>query len=505
MNWDVVTLESWKKEASIKVELVAGFIDWLDLGSHSILVTLGLQPSGDLNVLHVSLSPRNDFKSAHQHLEVIRPIGFGSEKPALFVINGSTCLRHIVPGILGDQIVLQRCQLRCVEELAQALPEEEAKGVGPKFKEFFESTYSSSQAKVKDWNEQIHNHFPTVAANFMENSEETMTIHRMEVPMPLRLTLSTTSMIWQQPPGLLGKLKQAFAQEGTAEESLPEVISILEKRMRDISPIVGFEDLWLLEPALKEEVKLINPIRHDYVDLFAEDKSSGSNSADPRKVRRRHKRWEVSEINGFVHHTIEADILNIGVTGLACETQVPLAIGGKHNIRLKHRNGEVTLVGKVAWSRLKKSIRETKGAGALVYHTGMEFENTLSTEGREVRFFFDSMAKIDVNRRVFGRFQYAEEISSDNSIVNLRQLVPFKVLKISFSGMLIQTESLPEEELLSLEVQVGTDKMKVLGRVINSEKKEDVEGSLQVGIEFKDLSEESKVVLARMIQKAIEN
>lgn len=476
-------------------QFLACFIDWLLIDSHEFLVSLGLDSSGDLRVLHVNQCAFNDFQAVHQHIDFLAWEGLAHKHPILAVINGSSCLRHIVPGILGDGVVLQRCQLRCLEEIIQSIPAESADEFKSPFQEIFDLTYVSGQAKVHDWTEKIQERFPAVAANFIENTEELMTTGRMELPMSLRVSLSTTSMIWQQPPDVFQGIQKIFGAEDG--DSLAELTVLLEKRMRDMSPIVGFEDLWLLEPALRVEAQSTITKDLDFEALLTDEAPEPSHSSS----RRRHKRWEVDGVSGYVQHTIEAEILNIGMTGLACQTEMPLAIGGLHNIKLHHEGGDVTLQGKVAWCRLTSRKKED-GSRSIAYQTGIEFEDTLSPMGKEVRFFFDGLAKIDVNRRIFGRFQLEEEKEPD-ARVEMGALVPFKVLKISFSGMQIQTASLPDEERIHLEIQFGNEKMAVWGRVACVEEVEDPMGKLKVGIEFEEMEEEARSVLKTLIRKVI--
>ena len=325
-------------------EIVACFIDWLVVGGHGFLMTLGLQASGDLILLHISRSRLNDVQATHLHLETLCAMGHKPKKPMLFVVNGSTCLRHLVPGILGEFVVIQRCQMRCAKDLMQSVPAEKAKNIEPQFQEFFELTYSSSQAKVKDWGKEFEENFPAVAANFMENSEETMTINRMEVPMPLRITLSTTSMIWQQPPGFMAELEKAV-KEGLPDGSLLKLKTLFKKRLKELSPIVGFADIWLLKPALKEEVKLLRPDLVDYRDLLAEN-----NEEEKKPIilsRRKHKRMIVKGLQCIIQHTIEANVLNMSMSGLTSQTHLPLKIGELHHIRLRHNKGEARLIGKL--------------------------------------------------------------------------------------------------------------------------------------------------------------
>jgi len=491
-----------KETSNGPIPIVAGFIDWLDVGEHHFLITLGLGPNGTLHLLNLSEGDINDFKTSHDHLEKLVQMGYQPTRPTLYVINGSSSLKYIVPGILGEYVILQRCQLRCVEQLSQSLPDDPSQEIQTKMQDFFELTYNSSMAGIQSCSTDVMSEFPTVAANMLENSEETMTTSRLGLPMPLKISLATTSMIWQQPPSVLKQLNKVV-KENNSEMLIDQLSLALQKRIKKISPILGYEDLWLLEPALHEEINLTNTMDADF-DFREILNKPDEQISDDKTSRRRHPRWKVSHVNGFIQHTIEAEVLDIGMTGLAAQTNMPLSIGALHNVRLQHSEGIINLKGRVAWCRLEGSKKNEKGETSLVYMTGIEFEDTLTESGRNVRFFFDKLVQINLDRRIFGRFQYEDEDAEETS-VEMGELTPFKVSKVSLSGMLIDTDFVPEKEtILSLEVRLGEDSFFSTGRVAYTETIEKGQFQSRIGLEFVGITEENRIVLENFLKNVID-
>ena len=87
---------------------------------------------------------------------------------------------------------------------------------------------------------------------------------------------------------------------------------------------------------------------------------------------RRTKRRHVTEPIEVSSPTIQGQVLNLSMDGLAIETATPLSPGKKLSLKI---DGEGTTVeGKVRWSKLSSLRRDETGGSKAIYHAGIAIE-----------------------------------------------------------------------------------------------------------------------------------
>lgn len=213
--------------------------------------------------------------------------------------------------------------------------------------------------------------------------------------------------------------------------------------------------------------------------------------------KRRHRRYTVEGVRGSLRLSMDATILNLSVDGMALETNSWLSVGRKYSFKLRRNGGDdILLGGEVVWCNLVRTARDASGETLPVYRAGIKFDDVLSETAREVRSFIEQNAVVRLDStRLFGRFRIPEK----GADVALEQ--DFEVRKISFSGMLIEADFVPDlESRFRIEIESATRPVAVAVRVAHVKELENPDAAgAEIGVEFLDLTEEAREALAALL------
>ncbi|MBN2431488.1 MAG: PilZ domain-containing protein [Acidobacteria bacterium] len=222
-----------------------------------------------------------------------------------------------------------------------------------------------------------------------------------------------------------------------------------------------------------------------------------------RENTRRYPRYEVQNVEGTFLYNLPAEILNMSVGGMALETRRALEIKRIYMFSIHKGNQTVKIPGRVAWCVLRRTEHVSDTEVVPIYHAGIQFNNVLTEQAQSLLHLIEESALLDVNQRLFGRF-----IPDDGTQVTIDNEVEFSVLKISLSGMLIETMIWAEvEDVLPMEVQLPDQRIKFRGRIAfvgTPAKRETSLSQIHLGVEFLDLSGDHRQSLEGFIATVVE-
>ncbi|MDX1501056.1 MAG: PilZ domain-containing protein [Thermoanaerobaculia bacterium] len=220
--------------------------------------------------------------------------------------------------------------------------------------------------------------------------------------------------------------------------------------------------------------------------------------ASPRKPneRRRSPRRRVDGVTGSFLLSSDAKVLNISIDGMAIEAVSSLKVGRDYSLKLTHRGASLPLVGKVVWCSLVRTQRDEWGEVQPVYRAGLHFEKVLESSADQLQTFILENAMVSLEKRLFGRFRLQTQQEA-----RVECEAEFRVLQLSVSGMLIETDvSPPVDSTHRMEVRFPSFEFATLARIVRSERTGGEDGSQhRLGIEFVDPDEEVRDRLEEFI------
>ena len=219
--------------------------------------------------------------------------------------------------------------------------------------------------------------------------------------------------------------------------------------------------------------------------------------------KRRYKRFKLNdlEVNGKMVLATEVKIIDISISGISVKANRRLNIGNDYTLKLEGKK-TISLRGTVVWCSLIDSRKGPKGDMIPMYSAGMQFKDMSRERITELQYLIDShkikeVHVIGCSTRLNIRFHIKDP---ENAIL----ICPdnYTVKTISLGGMLIEcVRNFEIESRIPMEMFIHDDApLKFVGRVTSS-KEIDKEGQKQynIGIEFLDLTEKDKEVLATFI------
>lgn len=231
-------------------DMVIVYIDGIQYGSIHVLAALGVDPQGYKHVLGLR-------EGASENAEVVKDLladlverGLTPERRRLFVIDGSKALRAGIDRVFGSRTPVQRCRLHKVRNVLGYLPEDRKADVEAAMKAAFQLKADEGMAKLEKLAQWLERDYPSAAGSLREGLTEMFTINRLGLPKALRRCLASTNVIESPYSGVRHKTRRVkrWRDGGMALRWTASALLSIEKRMRRI---MGYQQLWILEAALK--------------------------------------------------------------------------------------------------------------------------------------------------------------------------------------------------------------------------------------------------------------
>lgn len=209
----------------------------------------------------------------------------------------------------------------------------------------------------------------------------------------------------------------------------------------------------------------------------------------------------MDDVRGRLRATLEGEVFNLSVRGMALRTESWLSPGRTYTLKLVSGDREISLTGTVARCRLAGP--GLGGEAAPTYEAGIEFEDVMSEQAEEVLGLIVDHGITHVEREAFGRFTLR-----DSDGIVLETTPEFLVRKLSRSGMLIESEYVPSpEESLEAELRLQDRVLRAELRVAYVHQIESDEGRprAEIGVEITKMPPEDQAVYAAAIEGLLGN
>ena len=179
------------------VDLVAMFIDGIEVAHHAVLVALGVTIDGTKVPLGIWAGSTENHVVATSLLQNLIERGLRVDESMLFVIDGGKGLRKALRDVFGDRAVVQRCQVHKLRNVREHLDEARRAYVAGQMRDSYKSATAATAKKkllqLASWLES--NGEDSAAASLREGLDETLTVMRLDLSKTLRRTFSTTNAI----------------------------------------------------------------------------------------------------------------------------------------------------------------------------------------------------------------------------------------------------------------------------------------------------------------------
>ena len=179
-----------------KTRLCALLIDATPFEGQQMVAALGIAQDGRKTILGIRQGATENATVVGELLGDLMSRGLDFTEPRLYVLDGGKALTAAVKKYAGESAAIQRCQVHKRRNVLDHLTDEQKPGVAKRLNAAYAlEDYAAAKQALNQLHRELMDLNPSAARSLGEGMEETLTVHRLHVPMQLRKTLASTNVI----------------------------------------------------------------------------------------------------------------------------------------------------------------------------------------------------------------------------------------------------------------------------------------------------------------------
>ena len=179
-----------------QMKLCALLIDATPFEGQHMVVALGIGQDGRKTILGLRQGATENATVVRELLSDLAERGLDFTAPRLYVLDGAKALSAAVKSHAGESALIQRCQVHKRRNVLDHLSEDQQPLVAQKLNAAYANEdYVAAKAALHQLHRELMDCNPSAARSLAEGMEETLTVHRLHMPPPLRKTLASTNVI----------------------------------------------------------------------------------------------------------------------------------------------------------------------------------------------------------------------------------------------------------------------------------------------------------------------
>jgi transposase-like protein len=179
-----------------KTRLCALLIDATPFQGQQMVVALGIGQDGRKTILGIRQGATENATVVGELLGDLVSRGLDFTEPRLYVLDGGKALTAAVKRYAGESAAIQRCQVHKRRNVLDHLTDEQKPGMAKRLHAAYAlEDYATAKQALNKLHRELMDLNPSAARSLGEGMEETLTVHRLHVPMQLRKTLASTNVI----------------------------------------------------------------------------------------------------------------------------------------------------------------------------------------------------------------------------------------------------------------------------------------------------------------------
>src|ERR1700693_6026864 len=179
-----------------KMRLCALLIDATPFAGQQMVVALGISQDGRKMILGIRQGATENATVVGELLGDLVSRGLDFTEPRLYVLDGGKALTAAVKKYAGDSAAIQRCQVHKRRNVLDHLTDEQKPAVAKRHNAAYAMEgYVAAKEALHKLQRELMDLNPSAARSLGEGMEETLTVHRLHLPMQLRKTMASTNVI----------------------------------------------------------------------------------------------------------------------------------------------------------------------------------------------------------------------------------------------------------------------------------------------------------------------
>jgi transposase-like protein len=179
-----------------KTRLCALLIDATPFAGQQLVVAMGISQDGRKMILGLRQGATENATVVGELLGDLVNRGLNFSEPRLYIVDGGKALTTAVKKHAGESAAIQRCQVHKRRNVLDHLTDEQKPVVAQRMNAAYAlEDHAAAKQALNTLHRELMDLNPSAARSLAEGMEETLTVHRLHVPMQLRKTLASTNVI----------------------------------------------------------------------------------------------------------------------------------------------------------------------------------------------------------------------------------------------------------------------------------------------------------------------
>jgi putative transposase len=236
------------------LEILAVWIDGIQLGPYHVICAVGADAAGNKHVLGLREGATENAVVAKALLEDLVGRGLDPKRRRLFVVDGAKALRCAIDTVFGADQPVQRCRNHKLRNVVGHLPEDQHEQAKATLRAAFKLDAKEGTAKLEQYASWLEHEWPDAAASLREGLGEMFTINRLGLPSALRRCLGTTNIIDNGHSAARDRMRRVKNWQ-SGSMALRWTAAAFDAASKGFRRIMGHEHLWMLKAALDEPAR----------------------------------------------------------------------------------------------------------------------------------------------------------------------------------------------------------------------------------------------------------
>src|SRR5436190_18018579 len=179
-----------------KTRLCALLIDATPFEGQQMVAALGIGEDGRKTTLGIRQGATENATVVGELLGDLVQRGLDFTQPRLYILDGGKALTAAVKKHAGESAAIQRCQVHKRRNVLDHLTDEQKPGVAKQLNAAYAlEDHAAAKQALNALHRELMDLNPSAARSLEEGMEETLTVHRLHLPMQLRKTMASTNVI----------------------------------------------------------------------------------------------------------------------------------------------------------------------------------------------------------------------------------------------------------------------------------------------------------------------
>jgi putative transposase len=179
-----------------KTRLCALLVDATPFQGQQMVAALGIDEYGRKMILGIRQGATENATVVGELLGDLVERGLDFTQPRLYILDGGKALSAAVKKHAGESSAIQRCQVHKRRNVLDHLTDEQKPAVAKKLNAAYAlEDYAAAKKALETLHRELMDLNPSAARSLGEGMEETLTVHRLRMPIRLRKTMASTNVI----------------------------------------------------------------------------------------------------------------------------------------------------------------------------------------------------------------------------------------------------------------------------------------------------------------------